>query len=568
MQLKTIAFTAAILYGSFTPFVAIAQTEPNPNQDRFLQSPENEVPELLEEEDAPSLIPDDSATENNNLSENQTPITVSEIKVVGSTVFTDADFAVITDPILGDSTIGALNQAVEQITQLYIGNGYLTSNAILPTQQLNDGVVTIEVIEGTLESITVNGLNNLNESYVTSRVGLGVDTPLNINDLEEQLRLLQIDQNLTDLDVNLQSGSGIGESTLQLDVEERKSFFGNVFVDNYSPVSIGDVRGGINLGYRNLIGVGDVLNVGYTQTFEDGLDLWEFGYRIPLNAMDGTLAFSASIDRNEIVAEPFNSLNIRGESETYRLSFRQPLKRTIREEFALSLGFNYRDGQTFVFDNVGQAFSAGADADGSTRTSVFRFGQDYTRRDTKGTWSLRSQFSLGTGLFNATSNSDPIPDGQFLSWLGQVVRVHRLNDRHTLIVRGDLQLSGDNLLSSEGFSLGGAQTLRGYRQGARNADNGWRFSIEDRITLAQNEDTGQLIQIAPFFDYGVVWNNADNTSQIANEHTLAGLGTAFIIKPVQDLTLRLDFAIPLVDTGDRQNNIQDDGMYFSLDYAF
>jgi hemolysin activation/secretion protein len=472
------------------------------------------------------------------------------------------------DPILGNTTLGALNNAVEQITQLYIEQGYLTSNAILPAQRLDQGIVQIEVLEGTLDSISVDGLKRLNESYVTSRLGLGIDTPLNVNDLEEQLRLLQLDPNLDNFDVSLQSGDELGASHLLLEVDEAKPFFGTAFVDNYSARSVGSTRGGLNLGYRNLAGMGDVLSLAYTQTFANGLDIFDLAYSIPLNPMNGTLEIGGSLNRNEIISSPFDELGIRGESESYRISFRQPLVRTAIEEFALSLGFTHKNGQTFLFNNVGQPFSIGSEADGTTKTSVLRFGQDYTRRDLHGAWSLRSQFSLGTELFDATQNTGSTPDGQFLAWLGQVARVQRLNNTHTLIIQGDLQLSGDNLLASESFSLGGQQTLRGYRQGARSSDAGWRISVEDRITLLRHKTDGALLQLAPFFDYGVVWNNADNPSQITGQHVLSSVGTGIIIQPQENLTLRLDFALPLVNLDDRQTDLQDDGIYFSLAYGF
>ncbi|NEP63060.1 MAG: hypothetical protein F6K31_40155, partial [Symploca sp. SIO2G7] len=78
-----------------------------------------------------------------------------------------------------------------------------------------------------------------------------------------------------------------------------------------------------------------------------------------------------------------------------------------------------------IFNNIPQPFSIGAEADGVTRTSVFRLGQDYLRRDSQGAWSARSQFSIGTGLFDATTNLSPTPDGNFVSWLGQVQQVQR-----------------------------------------------------------------------------------------------------------------------------------------------
>jgi hypothetical protein len=37
---------------------------------------------------------------------------------------------------------------------------------------------------------------------------------------------------------------------------------------------------------------------------------------------------------------------------------------------------------------------------------------------------------------------------------------------------------------------------------------------------------------------------------------------------VNGLSLRLDYGFPLVDFRDRGDNIQDDGIYFNLDYRF
>jgi hemolysin activation/secretion protein len=550
---------------SFLRFDNLAQSDANPNRDRFLQSPDDPLPQTLPGDDL--IITPETDNEPDGTSDT-TPLMIDTIEVVGNTLFTDADLAPILETAIGNTTLGHLQNTVDRITQLYVENGYVTSNAVLPAQQLDRGTVTIQVIEGTMGEITIEGLEHLKESYVTSRLGLGIDTPLNVNDLEDQLRLLQVDPNFDDFEVSLQPGDSLGSSNLFIDIDEANQFFGTAFIDNYSPRSVGSTRGGLNLGYRNLAGRGDVLSLAYTQTFANGLDIFDLAYSIPLNAMNGTLEIGGAIDRNKIISSPFDVLNIRGESESYRLSFRQPLVRTATEEFALSLGFTHKNGQTFLFNTVGQPFSDGSEANGTTKTSVFRFGQDYTKRDFNGAWSVRSQFSLGTALFDATQNSGATPDGQFFAWLGQVARVQRLNDTHTLIIQGDLQLSGDNLLASESFSLGGQQTLRGYRQGARSSDAGWRISIEDRITLLRHSTDGALLQLAPFFDYGVVWNNADNTSQISGQHVLAGVGTGIIIQPQENLTLRLDLTLPLVNLDDRQTDLQDDGIYFSLAYGF
>ncbi|MEA5469704.1 ShlB/FhaC/HecB family hemolysin secretion/activation protein, partial [Spirulina sp. 06S082] len=102
----------------------------------------------------------------------------------------------------------------------------------------------------------------------------------------------------------------------------------------------------------------------------------------------------------------------------------------------------------------------------------------------------------------------------------------------------------------------------------RSGDNGWRLSIEDRITLVQEQDNIHLLQVIPFLDMGMVWNNPSNPDQIANEHFLAGAGVGLLYSPVENLNLRLDLTLPLVNIRDRSVNAQDDGIYFSLAYSF
>ncbi|NET54906.1 MAG: ShlB/FhaC/HecB family hemolysin secretion/activation protein [Symploca sp. SIO2E6] len=540
------------------------RTDPtNPNQD-FLQPiepitpPPDEEPLFPQpEESTPPELPD------------STSFPIERINVEGSTVFTPADFAPLIEPLTGQNvTLNQLRGVADAITQLYLEQGYINSRALLKEQTITDGVATIEVIEGTITEIEITGQQRFRTNYFTSRLNRGIHTPLNVNQLEDQLRLLQINPLIEDLEVDLEPAEDTGESILRLNVEEASPWFGSAFIDNYSAASVGSERFGLSGGYRNLIGVGDVFTATGTRSFTGGSTIFDFNYLIPFNALDGTIQLRTTIDRNEVTQSPFDELGIEGESETYEISVRQPIKRSFTEEFALSVGLNHRDGQTFLFDNVGTAFGSGAEADGTTRTTVLSFGQDYLRRDRLGAWVLRSQFNFGVDLLDATINPDPIPDGRFFNWNGQIQRIHQLTPQQLLIVQGNIQLSPDSLLGAQRFTIGGGQTLRGYRQGARSGDNGWRLSVEDRITLIQAQPGISLLQIAPFFDLGTVWNNPSNPDQIANEHVLAGLGTGIIYSPIEDLTMRIDFTIPLVDLSDRSTNIQDDGIYFSINYGF
>jgi len=491
------------------------------------------------------------------------------IEVVGSTVFGAEELNPIIQPLEGRTvTINELQNATDAIAQLYRDAGYFTSTAILPQQNVTEGVVTIQVIEGRLTDIQVEGTERLKPSYIRKRVQSAVTTPLRIDTLEEQLRLLRTSPLFDTFNTTLEAGDEVGESILVVQVEEANPFFGNVSVDNYSPPSVGSERLGVQLGYRNLIGIGDTLSGSYYRSTTGGSNLFNFSYQVPLNAKDGTLQLRTVIDRNEITEEPFDELNIEGETELYEISFRQPLIRTLRQEFALSLGFSYRDGQTFIFDRLPTPFGIGPDEDGVSRTSVFRFGQDYVKRDIQGAWSLRSQFNIGTDFFDATTNDAPIPDSRFFSWLGQVQRTQILGKNHLLIIAANLQLTPDSLLASEQFVIGGGQTLRGYRQNVRSGDNGFRVSIEDRITLERNPSGLPTFQLAPFVDVGAVWNHPDNPNDQPDQTFLASLGLGVLWEPIPNLNIRLDYGIPFVDLDDRRENAQDEGFHFSVGYQF
>ncbi|MGB3533029.1 MAG: ShlB/FhaC/HecB family hemolysin secretion/activation protein [Microcoleaceae cyanobacterium] len=549
---------------------------PNPNQDRLIQ-PEPEPPQ-------PKPEPQQDIQPNQQIptipSPDTTPIPVTTIEVVGSSILTTNEIAEILAPLEGRSvTLQQLQDAADNITEIYLQRGYITSRAIVPEQTISDGNVTIEVIEGTLEEIEIEGTLRLNPEYIRSRVRLGAGQPLSTPRLENQLRLLRVNPLFESVEASLRAGTEEGESILIVRVIEADAFELGFSVDNYSPPSIGSERLGVNLRHLNLTGNGDLMFVSYntTRLITDGeADVVDFLYSFPVNAMNGTIQLRIPPNRNRIVQQQFEFLNIEGTSQRYELSYRQPFIRTPAEEFALSLAFTYleseisinpdQDTQEGFEQEFGETIEEAFDFAGVTRSSVFKFAQDYIRRDPRGAWALRSQFSLGMDILNATDN-DSGPNAAFFSWLGQIQRVQRLSDNHLLIAQGQLQLAADPLFASQQFVLGGALSLRGYRQNIRAGDNGFRFSIEDRITLLRGETAQPKLQLAPFVEFGKVWNHRNNSNQLLNQNFLMGTGIGVLWQPIPDLNIRVDYGLPLIDLEDREDNLQDHGIYFSINFT-
>ena len=521
-------------------------------------------------EETPEATPQEETREETPATETRPSFVVQKIEVTGSSILTPEDLEPLTAPLEGtEVTVEDLRAVADGITQMYLDRDFITSRAILADQDIIDGVVEIRVIEGKLSNIEVEGTEHLNESYITSRIELGAKTPLNTAQLEDQLRLLRANPLFESVEASLRAGEDLGESILIVRVTEASRFGGSVSIDNYSPPSVGSERMVVSGRFRNITGLGDEFSASYNRTTAGGTDVFDFAYRIPLNPMEGTLTLRAAPNRNRAIQEDFKALEIRGERELYELNFRQPLVRSPREEFALSWGFTFQDGQTFTFQGP-TPFGLGPDDNGVSRTSVFQFGQDYIRRDIQGAWAFRSLFRVGTSLFDATQNSGDVPDGQFISWLGQAQRVQRLSDNNLLITQLDLQLTPDALLPAQQFVIGGGLSLRGYRQNVRSGDNGFRFSVEDRITLARDAAGLPVFQLVPFVDAGGVWNVSSNPSSLPDRRFLVGAGLGLLWEPEPGFRIRLDYGIPLIeiDGADRQENLQDNGFYFSVGYGF
>ncbi|NET11863.1 MAG: ShlB/FhaC/HecB family hemolysin secretion/activation protein [Okeania sp. SIO1H6] len=482
-----------------------------------------------------------------------------------------------------DSSLNLTNEEFWQVynflqiavASLYIEKGYYSSFVETVQRQdffeiINDNrlVIDIDVEERGLKEIEVINRGRLNKSYICDRILLGAKYPFNSLDLEDKLRLLRVNPRFDNIEASLIVNDELEETRLIVRVEESDSFAAYLSVDNYSPPSIGSERVGTVLRYGNLTGLGDELIASYYRSTTGGSDILDFNYRVPLNAMEGTLQFRFAPYWQNITQSDFDELDIRAKNELYEVSFRQPIIRSIKSEFALYVGFTYQEGETFLFDER-FPFGIGPDEEGFSRTSTLKFGQNFIRRDRRGSWSFNSQFSFGLDVFDATTNPEPIPDGRFFSWLGQIQRVQKLSDDHLLIMSGDIQLSPDSLLPAQQFVIGGGTSVRGYRQNARSGDNGFRLSIEDRITLTRDAGGVPQIQIAPFIDMGYIWNQPGNPNELLDEKFLIGAGAGFLwvnFLGIDNLILRVDYGYPFIDLDDRGDNIQNDGFHFGINY--
>jgi len=495
-------------------------------------------------------------------------IRVDRFNVLGSSVFNPQELAKVTEDYINKSiSFAQLLQASEAVTKLYRDKGYITSGAFIPANQTfksRGSTITIQVVEGGLESIQVSGLKRLNPNYVRSRLAVATGKPLNVNKLLQALQLLQLNPLIKNISAELATGANAGSSILIVRTSETKTFKAEISLDNNRSPSIGSFQRQIQFNENNLSGLGDNLNVAYANT--DGSNDVEASYTLPINAYNGTLEFSYNYTNSRVIEEPFDFLNIQGTSQDFSITLRQPIVQTPNEEFALGVTASRRESDVgFLESVIGERlpFPSPGARNGETRLSILRFFQDWTKRNSRQVLAARSQFSFGIDAFDATINPNA-PDGQFFSWGGQGQWVRLLAPDTLLIVRADAQLSDRPLVPLEQFGLGGQRTVRGYRQDLLLVDKAFLASIELRYPILRVPQVAGVLQITPFVDFGT--GSGGTSTEVANApNSLASTGLGLLWQSDR-INARFDWGIPLVTVDSRRNSLQEDGLYFSIVY--
>ncbi|MDP9132795.1 MAG: ShlB/FhaC/HecB family hemolysin secretion/activation protein, partial [Nitrospirota bacterium] len=165
---------------------------------------------------------------------------VHDIHVTGSTVFSEAELAEVTAPYRNrELTTEDLERLRLALTLLYVNKGYLTSGAIIPDQDVAFGTIEIQMVEGRLSSIDVEGNQWFRSSYLRDRLARGASTPLSIQPLQERIQLLQQDPRIERINAELKPGDVRGESVLNVRVKDANPFKAWLEFNNFQTPVVG-----------------------------------------------------------------------------------------------------------------------------------------------------------------------------------------------------------------------------------------------------------------------------------------------------------------------------------------
>jgi hemolysin activation/secretion protein len=321
------------------------------------------------------------------------------------------------------------------------------------------------------------------------------------------------------------------------------------------------VQGVFEFSHLSLLGLSDRLSIYYAAT--EGLDDVGGDWRIPLFHSRWSLLVGGSRNDAAVIEEPFDRIDIESDAHRWTFGFDRRLLQSAAREAGVTLSIDNQRSRTFL---LGLPFSfAPGVQDGRAEVTALRLSADSLWRGADHAVLLRARLSHGVDVFDPTRNDD-LPDGRFTAIAASAQYARRLSDEGAqLIAALDLQYADRSLLPLEKYSLGGAWSVRGYRQNQVVRDNGWRASVEYRRPFAGRAGDAWGLSWGVFADAGRGWN-ADGYAPSPQD--LSSLGVVLRWNPDPSWFGELAVAHGFQDFRAAERDLQDDGIHFALGWRF
>jgi len=474
-------------------------------------------------------------------------IFVRQFRFVGNKAFPDEELRSLIHGYEGrEVTAGELQTVKEILTQYYIDKGYRNAGAVIPDQTIKDNVITLEIVESHLTGRDVSGNQRLRDYAITRRLEVLCEPAA----------------------VRWRPAFRQTEDMMRVNVRETRPYLLNVRFNNHYSPEVGSYQGEISFLHRNLMGRDDILSLCHDRT--EGAKKYSATYNIPLLSRDTMLSVGYAYSEELVVAEPFDKLEIESETDRILVSLRHLLFRTDNQYVLLFSDLQTIDRKTYL---LGEPFSF-AESDNNDNgldITLLNFGQQWMAMNADRTVSIRSVFGFGLDAFGATVNSDYFSDGKYFSWFGDLAWLERLRllDSH-LYLRVAYRYADDALLSPVKVSVGGNDTVRGYREDQIVRDKAFFASLEWRVPVAQwriphisEVPEDGLVTLVPFIDYG--WGRNVERTPEPDDISSIGLGAEWSVS--QTIKAEFYWGNALRDMEKSgEYDLQDDGVHFEISF--
>lgn len=474
-------------------------------------------------------------------------IEVGAIVIDGLIALDRSDFAAVIEPFAGRALDRSeLRRLTDAVANHARARGYILATAWIPEQALTGGVLRVNVDEGGIDEIRIEGSDDPVIRRQLERL-LAI-RPLTLAALQREVLLADDTSGVWIRKTRFERDGG--RRILVVDAR-RQDFGGSVLLASDGTKPVGPIRARIDLDANGLISPRDRVDLSFSTTPLDPDELAFFSarYSVVVNDAGTLLGAFGSWSRTEPGAY-LAARELLGESWQGGVRMRHPLLRGQRRSLWLEASAEVQD---LAQDSFGTL--ARHDRIALARLGFYGFGPL-----AGGTLQGRATVSQGLDVLGATALGDPLasrldagPGFTTLSWW--------LNWRRSLAPRVSLslaasgQLSSDPLLIGESFALGGNAFLRGYDFAQAIGDEGVAGVGELRYDWPRALGAVQHLQLYAFADGGMVSNLAAGRG----DETLASSGAGLRADVTRNLDFDLEVAVPLTDprydTGDKTPRI-------------
>lgn len=472
-------------------------------------------------------------------------------------------------PYMGPGkSIEDVEAARQSLERAFHDAGYQTVAVDIPEQEVVNAVVRLQVTEGRLERVAVTG----SRYFSLGRIRAGVP------ELEEgkvphmptlQAELEKVGGQSRDRLITpvLRAGDTPGTLRAELQVEDQLPLHGSLELNTRNSVDTSLLRLVATIRYDNLWQRFHSASLQFQTAPQDqDVEVWAGTYVMPLFSSDWRLAlYGIGIDSSSDVSSA-GALSVVGTGNIFGLRVVRPFASLGDYQHSLTFGVDYKDFEQSVV-------LVGAD-DQETPISYLPFTARYD-----GTWrhADSSLTSLGLGanfsIRGLGNDQQEFEDKRFLSrsnylYINLDLRHEQALPRGFLLVgRFGSQVADSPLISNEQYSVGGADSVRGYHETEVLGDDGVFTSLElqtvrwapDAIASAGN------VRGILFLDGARVWIK-EALPDTLDEIDLASVGLGVRFESLQYVVASLDWAYPLISAETVQRG--DQRLHFRVAYEF
>lgn len=457
------------------------------------------------------------------LAQAQVNFPISGYRVEGNTLLSEQSVASVTQDFVGTkSDFETIQRALEALEKAYLAAGFGTVRIDIPEQELDAGIVTLRVVEGTLGDITVLPDEFYNaENVLHSLPALTPGQPVNIFQLNRNLVLAnEGGAKVTNVTFKRSLNNRDVDATLKVQGDNPQRWL--AVLDNTGSDLNGHYRMGLIYQNANVLNRDHALLVQLMSSpgHVGQVRILGLNYRLPVYRLGDAVEFNAS-DSNVDSRGTVSGTDIAavGKGRIAGVRYNRNLESSADVQHKLAFGL-----ETRRYGNTGNV----GDSNFSTLPFTLSYNSNWRSAERDVSWSAVWLKNIAAGPHGRVADLNA-PGGRtgaragFQVWKLDAQFTERFTNHWTLRATASAQFTQDLLIAAEQFGAGGADSVRGF--GGRDAagDQGARLGLELGFAPWAWEDF-RLIPHA-FVDAASVRRNSPLPGEIGSQTlSSAGLG--------------------------------------------